>query len=143
MNLIYQRSKHFSGRPSVNRRAGNRPGASARDERRGFRATSFLGWRTWAFRHQHPQEYGGAGLDALGATIIIEEVARFDGALALIVASHNSLCAGHILNFGSERKKQKYLPFLASGKKLGAWALTEPSSGSDAAALKNQRYVRC
>jgi alkylation response protein AidB-like acyl-CoA dehydrogenase len=54
----------------------------------------------------------------------------------LIVASHNSLCSGHILGFGSEPQKQKYLPPLASGQKLGAWALTEPGSGSDAAALK-------
>ena len=83
-----------------------------------------------------PQEYGGAGLDALSATIIIEEIARVDAAVALIVASHNSLCAAHILSFGSETQKQKYLPSLASGKKLGAWALTEPGSGSDAAALK-------
>jgi butyryl-CoA dehydrogenase len=56
----------------------------------------------------------------------------------LIVASHNSLCAAHILNFGSEMQKQKYLPPLAHGEKLGAWALTEPGSGSDAAALKTR-----
>lgn len=82
------------------------------------------------------QEYGGAGLDAMSAAIIVEEIARVDGATALIVASHNSLCAGHILGFGDERQKQLYLPPLASGQKLGAWALTEPGSGSDAAALK-------
>ena len=81
-------------------------------------------------------EYGGAGLDTVSAAIIIEEIARVDGATALIVASHNSLCAGHILSFGDERQKQKYLPPLASGERLGAWALTEPGSGSDAAALK-------
>jgi alkylation response protein AidB-like acyl-CoA dehydrogenase len=113
------------------------PGASARDEEACFPSELIprladLG----LFGINIPQEYGGAGLDALGATIIIEEVARFDGALALIVASHNSLCAGHILSFGSETQKQQYLPPLASGKKLGAWALTEPGSGSDAAALK-------
>jgi alkylation response protein AidB-like acyl-CoA dehydrogenase len=83
-----------------------------------------------------PQEYGGAGLDAVSAAIIIEEIARVDGATALIIASHNSLCAGHILSFGDLRQKQKYLPPLTSGEKLGAWALTEPGSGSDAAALK-------
>jgi alkylation response protein AidB-like acyl-CoA dehydrogenase len=81
-------------------------------------------------------EYGGAGLDTVSAAIIIEEIARVDGATALIVASHNSLCAGHILSFGDERQKQKYLPPLASGNSLGAWALTEPGAGSDAAALK-------
>jgi alkylation response protein AidB-like acyl-CoA dehydrogenase len=83
-----------------------------------------------------PEEYGGAGLDAVSAAIAIEELARVDGAVALTVASHNSLCAGHISQFGNEEQKKKYLPLLASGQKLGAWALTEPGSGSDAAALK-------
>ena len=83
-----------------------------------------------------PAQYGGAGLDAVSAALIIEAIARVDGATALIVASHNSLCSGHILSFGSDRQKQKYLPRLASGEKLGAWALTEPGSGSDAAALR-------
>jgi alkylation response protein AidB-like acyl-CoA dehydrogenase len=113
------------------------PGASARDEAARFPSELIPRMADLGlFGINIPQEYGGAGLDALGATIIIEEVARFDGALALIIASHNSLCAGHILSFGNETQKQKYLPSLASGKKLGAWALTEPSSGSDAAALK-------
>lgn len=85
-----------------------------------------------------PQEYGGAGLDALSAAIIIEELARVDAAVALIVASHNSLCAAHIFSFGSETQKQSYLSPLARGEKLGAWALTEPGSGSDAAALKTR-----
>jgi len=85
-----------------------------------------------------PQEYDGAGLDAVSTTIVIEEIARVDGALALIVASHNSLCTAHILNFANERQKQAYLPALAKGEKLGAWALTEPSSGSDAAGLKTR-----
>jgi alkylation response protein AidB-like acyl-CoA dehydrogenase len=113
------------------------PGASARDEEARFPSELIPRMADLGlFGINIPQEYGGAGLDALGATIIIEEVARFDGALALIVASHNSLCAGHILSFGSETQKQKYLPSLANGKKLGAWALTETSSGSDAAGLK-------
>ncbi len=113
------------------------PGASARDEAARFPSELIPRMADLGlFGINIPQEYGGAGLDALGFTIIIEEVARFDGALALIIASHNSLCAGHILSFGNETQKQKYLPSLASGKKLGAWALTEPSSGSDAAALK-------
>src|SRR5919106_3744430 len=83
-----------------------------------------------------PSEYSGAGLDVVSAAIIVEELARVDAAVALIVASHNSLCAAHILSFGSEAQKQKYLLPLARGQKLGAWALTEPGSGSDAAALK-------
>ncbi|HYY24628.1 MAG TPA: acyl-CoA dehydrogenase [Candidatus Udaeobacter sp.] len=85
-----------------------------------------------------PQEYGGAGLDAVSAAIIVEELARVDAAVALIVASHNSLCAAHIFSFGNEAQKQKYLSSLARGQKLGAWALTEPGSGSDAAALKTR-----
>lgn len=85
-----------------------------------------------------PQEYGGAGLDTLSAAIVIEELARVDGAVALIVASHNSLCAGHILSSGNEEQKRKYLVPLARGEKLGAWALTEPGSGSDAAGLKSR-----
>jgi butyryl-CoA dehydrogenase len=85
-----------------------------------------------------PEQYGGAELDALSAAIIIEELARVDAAVALIVASHNSLCVAHILGFGSEAQKQKHLPSLARGEKLGAWALTEPGSGSDAAALKTR-----
>jgi alkylation response protein AidB-like acyl-CoA dehydrogenase len=113
------------------------PGASDRDQAARFPSELIPRMADLGlFGINVPQAYGGAELDALCATIIIEEVARFDGALALIVASHNSLCAGHILSFGDETQKEKYLPSLASGKKLGAWALTEPGSGSDAAALK-------
>ena len=85
-----------------------------------------------------PQAYEGAGLDGISAAIVIEEVARADAAVALIVASHNSLCAGHIFNFGSEAQRKKYLVPLARGEKLGAWALTEPGSGSDAGSLKTR-----
>lgn len=83
-----------------------------------------------------PENYGGAGLDTLCLAIIIEEVARVDGSLALIMASHNSLCTGHIYAFGSEDQKKRYLPSLAQSKRLGGWALTEPDAGSDAASLK-------
>lgn len=85
-----------------------------------------------------PQTYEGAGLDGISAAIIIEELARADAAVALIVASHNSLCAGHIFNFGTEAQKRKHLVSLARGEKLGAWALTEPGSGSDAGSLKTR-----
>jgi len=85
-----------------------------------------------------PPEYGGAGLDAVSSALVIEELARVDGAVALIVASHNSLCCAHIFNCGNEEQRRKYLPSLASGEKLGGWALTEPGSGSDAAALKTR-----
>nr|WP_233554706.1 acyl-CoA dehydrogenase family protein [Deinococcus cavernae] len=67
--------------------------------------------------------------------MIIEEVAAVDGSLCLTVASHNSLCQGHILIGGTEEQKRKYLPDLASAKKLGAWGLTEPGSGSDSGGM--------
>jgi alkylation response protein AidB-like acyl-CoA dehydrogenase len=113
------------------------PGAAARDESARFPVEllpkmAALG----VFGINVPQDYGGAGLDAVSGTIIIEEIARVDAAVALLVASHNSLCTGHILNFGNQAQKAKYLPALASGARLGAWALTEPHSGSDAAALR-------
>src|SRR5438045_1422156 len=82
------------------------------------------------------EEYGGAGMDALAVAVAVEEVARFDGSLALTVASHNGLGTSHLLRFGSEELRQKYIPDIAAGKKLAAWGLTEPGSGSDAAALR-------
>ncbi len=82
-----------------------------------------------------PEAYGGAGLGSLATAAVVEEIARHDGSLALTVASHNGLGQGHILAFGTEAQRQRYLPPLARGEKLAAWALTEPGSGSDAAAL--------
>ncbi len=81
-------------------------------------------------------KYGGAGLDTLSIAVVIEELSRGDGSLALTVAAHNGLGSGHIARFGTEEQKQKYLPDLACGKKLAGWALTEPGSGSDAAGMK-------
>ncbi|HED05991.1 MAG TPA: acyl-CoA dehydrogenase, partial [Ignavibacteria bacterium] len=69
--------------------------------------------------------------------IIIEELARVDPSIALSVAAHNGLCTNHIYRFGNEDQRNKYLPDLASGQKIGAWGLTEPFSGSDAAGLKS------
>ncbi len=83
-----------------------------------------------------PEEYGGVGLGYIEFEIIIEELARIDPSIALSVAAHNGLCASHIFKFANEKLKKKYVPDLASGKKIGAWALTEPSSGSDAAGLR-------
>jgi alkylation response protein AidB-like acyl-CoA dehydrogenase len=79
-----------------------------------------------------PPELGGAGLGALENAIIIEEIARTCPGVALSVAAHNGLCTGHILAFGSEATKSKYIPPLARGEVMGAWGLTEPSAGSDA-----------
>jgi alkylation response protein AidB-like acyl-CoA dehydrogenase len=83
-----------------------------------------------------PEAYGGAGMDTLAYALVVEECARVDGSLALTVASHNGLGTSHILSFGSEEQKQRYLPRAASGEWLAAWALTEPGSGSDSAAVK-------
>jgi len=83
-----------------------------------------------------PDELGGAGLTELEAIVIIEELAKVDPSVALTVASHNSLCTGHIMAFANDDQKKKYVPDLASGRKLGAWGLTEPSSGSDAGGMK-------
>jgi alkylation response protein AidB-like acyl-CoA dehydrogenase len=83
-----------------------------------------------------PSDLGGAGLTDLEAIIIIEELARVDPSVALTVASHNSLCSGHIMLHGSDEQRQRYIPDLASGRKLGAWGLTEPASGSDAGGMK-------
>jgi alkylation response protein AidB-like acyl-CoA dehydrogenase len=85
-----------------------------------------------------PEEYGGAGMDTASYAIAVEEIAKGDGSLGLTVASHNSLCTAHILGFGSEEIKRRFLPGLASGKTLGAWALTEPGSGSDSVSMKTR-----
>ena len=114
-----------------------KPGAEGRDETGEFphelcRKLSELG----LMGIMVPEEYGGAGMDVTGFAIAVEEIARWDGSLALTVASHNGLCSGHILSAGSDSLKKRFLPALASGEKLGAWGLTEPSSGSDALAMK-------
>jgi alkylation response protein AidB-like acyl-CoA dehydrogenase len=83
-----------------------------------------------------PTEYGGAGLSYFEYKTIIEEISKVDGSIGLSVAAHNSLCTGHILTFGNEEQKQKYLPKLATAEWLGAWGLTEPNTGSDAGNMK-------
>ena len=79
-----------------------------------------------------PEEYGGAGLGYVEYKTIIEEIAKVCGSIGLSVAAHNSLCTGHILNFGNAEQKKKYLPKLATAEYLGAWGLTEANTGSDA-----------
>ena len=83
-----------------------------------------------------PEEYGGSGLTYDEYVTIISEVSQTCGSIGLSLAAHNSLCTGHILKFGNEEQKKKYLPNLASGKHLGAWGLTEPSTGSDAMRMR-------
>lgn len=89
-----------------------------------------------------PERYGGSGLDMVSTVIAIERLAWGDGSVALTVASHNSLCAAHIALFASEGQKSHYLPRLASGTALGAWCLTEPHAGSDAAAIRTRAERR-
>ena len=79
-----------------------------------------------------PEEYGGSGLTYDEYVTIISEIAKVCGSIALSVAAHNSLCVGHILKFGNEKQKMKWLPKLSSGEHVGAWALTETGTGSDA-----------
>jgi len=85
---------------------------------------------------QFPESLGGAGMSAVDYCICIEELARVDPSVSLSVAAHNGLGAAHIAMFGNDAQKQKYLTPLASGEALAAWGLTEPGSGSDAAAMR-------
>jgi len=85
-----------------------------------------------------PQEFSGAGYSYIDYVIILEEISKVDPSVGLVVAAHNSLCSNHINLFGTEAQKRKYLTRLASGQTLGAWGLTEPGAGSDAAALKTR-----
>ena len=83
-----------------------------------------------------PAEYGGAGLDYVAYALVVEELSRVDGSIGITMWAHNSLCANHIYSFGTEGQRERYLPPLARGEVLGAWGLTEPGSGSDAAAMR-------
>lgn len=83
-----------------------------------------------------PEEYGGSGLGYFEYAAVIDEISQVCGSVGLSTAAHNSLCTGHILSFGNEEQKKKYLPKLASGQWIGAWGLTEPNTGSDALRMK-------
>jgi alkylation response protein AidB-like acyl-CoA dehydrogenase len=89
-----------------------------------------------------PEEYGGAGMGYVEYVTVIEEIARICGSIGLSIAAHNSLCTNHIFQYATESHKQKYVTPLAKGEKLGAWALTEPSSGSDASGMKTTAVQR-
>ncbi len=89
-----------------------------------------------------PEEYGGAGMGYVEYATIIEELARVDASIALAIAAHNSLGAGHIFIGGNEAQKQKYLAPLAKGESFAAWGLTEPSSGSDASSMRTTAVRR-
>ncbi|RNI26180.1 acyl-CoA dehydrogenase [Rufibacter latericius] len=83
-----------------------------------------------------PQEYGGSGFGYLEYVTAIAELSKIDGSIGLSMAAHNSLCTGHILQFGSEEQKKKWLPKLATAEWIGAWGLTEPNTGSDAGNMR-------
>lgn len=85
-----------------------------------------------------PSEFSGAGYSNVDYVIILEEISKVDPSVGLVVAAHNSLCSNHINLFGNEEQKKNYLTRLASGQTLGAWGLTEPEAGSDAASLKTK-----
>ncbi len=115
------------------------PGAIERDRSGAFphdivRTLGGMG----VFGLQVPERYGGAALDTATAALIIEEIGAVDGSLCLTVASHNSLCTGHLLQAADDAQKERHLPALARAERLGAWCLTEPASGSDAAALRTR-----
>jgi alkylation response protein AidB-like acyl-CoA dehydrogenase len=82
-----------------------------------------------------PEKYGGANLTYLEVVAIIEEISKYDPSVGLSVSAHNGLCTNHIYTFGNEQQRERYLPSLCSGKTIGAWALTEPGSGSDAGGM--------
>jgi alkylation response protein AidB-like acyl-CoA dehydrogenase len=89
-----------------------------------------------------PEELGGAGLDYVSYALIVEELCRGDASVGITMWAHNSLCTNHIASFASPELRRRYVPDLASGKVLGAWGLTEPGSGSDAAALTTRAELR-
>jgi hypothetical protein len=89
-----------------------------------------------------PEEYGGSGLDYVSYALIVGELSRGDASVGITMWAHNSLCTNHLATFGSPEQKKRYLPRLASGEALGAWGLTEPGSGSDAAALRTRAELR-
>jgi butyryl-CoA dehydrogenase len=115
-----------------------KPGVGQRDESGEFPADAIgkmqrMGLMGLVF----PPEYGGKGLDYVSYAIAVEELARVDAAATITLLAH-MLCSYHIFRFGSEEQKKNYLTPLAAGEKLGAWALTEPEAGSDAAAIRTE-----
>ncbi|HET9209822.1 MAG TPA: acyl-CoA dehydrogenase family protein [Thermoanaerobaculia bacterium] len=85
-----------------------------------------------------PEEYGGAGLGYIEYVIVVTELSRVDPSVGISVAAHNSLCSNHIYKFGNEEQRRRWLVPLARGEKIGAWSLTEPNAGSDAAGTRTR-----
>jgi alkylation response protein AidB-like acyl-CoA dehydrogenase len=130
LRILQQTSRDFA----LNELA---PGAIERDEKREYpteimRKLGRLGFMGILV----PEQYGGAGLSTLAYCVVMEEMARWDASVALNMVAQNSLCLGHLLVASNEEQKWKFVAPLARGEKLGAWGLTEPGSGSDAAAMR-------
>jgi len=89
-----------------------------------------------------PEKYGGGGMGYVEYVTVVEELARIDGSVALIVAAHTSLCTNHIFLHGNDAQREKFIPALASGRKLGCWSLTEPEAGSDAGGTRTKAERR-
>lgn len=89
-----------------------------------------------------PEELGGAGMGYVEYVLAVEELSRVDGSVGIIVASHNSLCTNHIMLAGNDEQRRRWVTKLASGQWLGAWGLTEPGSGSDAAGARTTAVPR-
>jgi alkylation response protein AidB-like acyl-CoA dehydrogenase len=83
-----------------------------------------------------PEKFGGSGLGYEEYILVIKEISKVCGAIGLSLAAHNSLCVNHLLKFGNDNQKNKWLPKLSSGQWIGAWGLTEPNTGSDAMRMK-------
>ena len=98
--------------------------------------------RTWVSWAHLPGRIGGAGLGYIEYSIIIEELARVDPSVALIVAAHNSLCTNHIYLAGNDEQRRNYVPKLATGEWIGCWSLTEPEAGSDAAGTRTTAVLK-
>lgn len=130
LTMIEQSAKDFS-------EAYIRPNVMEWDESQHFPMDTFHKMGEYGFLGiLVPNEYGGVGLGYQEYISVILEIGKVCGSIGLSVAAHNSLCTNHILTFGNEEQKQKYLPKLAKGEWVGAWGLTEPNTGSDAGRMK-------
>jgi len=137
--MDYFTDEHLMLRDTVRDFADNElaPRAAEIEEEHIFPAENMAKMAELGFLGAHiPEEYGGAGMDFTSFIIIMEEVSRACGSTGITLAAHSSLCAYPLFKFGSEEHKQKYLPDICTGKKLGAFGLTEAEAGSDAGATK-------
>src|SRR5215471_5907468 len=82
-----------------------------------------------------PERFGGGAADSLAQALVVEGLSRYDASVGLTCAAHMALSTGHLERFAADAHREHYLPGMIAGKKLGAWCLTEPGSGSDAVAM--------